>query len=130
ANSFRDSGIPLFFLSSDRLELIDESRTPLVWVKPTKSIQNIPDTPQIAYNLRLISESDKVFAAKRPTIIYQRYSQYNYPEEYLATKWQLPFVLEYNGSELWVAKNWGAKLRFQRWAERIETANLHSANAI
>jgi len=130
ANSFRDLGIPLFFLSSDRLELIDESRTPVIWVRPTKYIQNIPDAPQIAYNIRLISEGTKAFEVRRPTMIYQRYSQYNYAGAYLAARWKLPFVLEYNGSEIWVSKHWGMKLRFPKWAEHIEMANLHSADAI
>ena len=130
ANSFRDLGIPLFFLSSDRLELIDEARTPVVCVRPTKYIQNVPDAPEIAYNLRLIAEGNKAFQAKRPTIIYQRYSQYNYAGAYLAAKWEIPFVLEYNGSEVWIARNWGSPLRFQRWAESIEMANLDAANAI
>ena len=130
ANSFRDLGIPLFFLSSDRLELIDETRTPIVCVRPTKYIQNVPDAPQIAYNLRLIAEGNKEFHARRPTMIYQRYSQYNYAGAYLAAKWEVPFVLEYNGSEVWMARNWGSPLRFQRWAESIEMANLNAADAI
>src|SRR5581483_10118489 len=69
ANSFRDAGIPLFFLSSDRLELIDETRTPLVWVKPGKFIQNIPDAPQIAYNLRVIARGEIEFQARQPTLV-------------------------------------------------------------
>ncbi|MBI4473809.1 MAG: glycosyltransferase, partial [Acidobacteria bacterium] len=130
ANSFRDLGVPLFFLSSDKLELIDESRTPLTCVRPSKYVQNIPDAPQIAYNLRMISAGNAVFRARRPTIVYQRYSQYNYSGAYLAAKWQIPFVLEYNGSELWMARHWGRPFRFRRWAERIETANLTAADAV
>jgi glycosyltransferase involved in cell wall biosynthesis len=130
ANSFRDFGIPLFFLSSDHLELIDESRTPVICVRPVKNIRNIRDAPQIAYNLRLISEGMKAFEQRRPTMVYQRYSQYNYAGAYLATKWNLPFVLEFNGSELWVSKHWGISLGFPRWAERIEMCNLHSADTI
>jgi len=130
ANSFRDLGIPLFFLSSDRLELIDESRTPLIRIKPSKYIQNLMDAPLIAYNLRLISQSAKVLSARQPTIIYQRYSRYNYAGAYLAAKRKSVFVLEFNGSELWVSKHWGNGLRFPGLAERIEKANLRAADAI
>jgi glycosyltransferase involved in cell wall biosynthesis len=130
ANSFRDMGIPLFFLSSDKLELIDECRTPLVRIRPGKHIRNIADAPQLAYNLKVIAEGNAVIARQKPTLIYQRYSQYNYAGAYLATKWNIPFVLEFNGSEVWVARHWGTPLRFQGWAERIESANLKAADAI
>jgi glycosyltransferase involved in cell wall biosynthesis len=130
ANSFRDHGVPLFFLSSDRLELIDESQTPLTLVRPSKSIRNIPDAPQIAYNLRLIAEANKTFSFRTPTLIYQRYSQYNYSGAFLAAAWKLPFVLEYNGSEVWMARHWGKSFRFQRFAEDIEIANLKAADAV
>jgi glycosyltransferase involved in cell wall biosynthesis len=120
----------LFFLSSDRLELIDQARTPLVRVRPCKYVQNVPDAPQLAYNLRLISRGNEEFQSRRPTLIYQRYSQYNYAGAYLAAKWDLPFVLEYNGSEIWMARHWGSGLQFQRWAEEIEMANLRVADAI
>jgi glycosyltransferase involved in cell wall biosynthesis len=130
ANSFRDLGVPLFFVSTSLLELIDQSRTPVMCIRPTKYIQNIPDAPQIAYNLRIISEADKIFAERRPSLVYQRYSQYNYAGAYLATKWGLPFILEYNGSEVWMARHWGQPLRFQRWAEQIEITNLKVADAV
>jgi glycosyltransferase involved in cell wall biosynthesis len=130
ANSFRDLGIPLFFISSDQLELVDPSRTPLIWVRPSRYMRNIPDAPQLAYNLKVISSGNHIFTQTRPTLIYQRYSQYNYAGAYLAAKWRVPFVLEYNGSEVWIARHWGTPLRFQRWAEDIEMANLKAADAI
>jgi glycosyltransferase involved in cell wall biosynthesis len=130
ANAFRDLGVPLFFLSSDKLELIDESRTPLIQVRPGKHIRNIPDAPQLAYNFKLIREGDAAIAERRPTLLYQRYSQYNYAGAYLAAKWKIPFVLEYNGSEVWMSRHWGTPLRYQRWAEQIELVNLKAANAI
>jgi glycosyltransferase involved in cell wall biosynthesis len=130
ANAFRNMGIPLFFISSDQLELIDQTRTPVIRIKPTKYVKNTPDLPQIAYNLQLVRRAHAVFRLKRPTLIYQRYSQYNYSGAYLATTWRLPLVLEYNGSEVWIARHWGSPLRYQRWAEEIEQANLKAADAI
>jgi len=43
---------------------------------------------------------------------------------------QLPFVLEYNGSEVWMAKHWGTPMRFSKWAAEIEIANLRAADAV
>jgi glycosyltransferase involved in cell wall biosynthesis len=130
ANSFCDLGIPLFFLSTDRLELINESKTPLFKVNPKAAIQNIPGAQELAYNRRMIEAANRIFRERKPSIIYQRYSPYNYSGAYLATKWRLPFVLEYNGSEVWIAKNWGTRLHFVEWAMEIETLNMNAADAI
>ena len=48
----------------------------------------------------------------------------------LARELDLPFILEYNGSEVWVARNWGRPLRFERIAKRIEMLNFHAADLI
>jgi glycosyltransferase involved in cell wall biosynthesis len=41
-----------------------------------------------------------------------------------------PLVLEYNGSEAWVAKNWGSALRSQTLAERCEEVALRHAHLV
>src|SRR5205807_8148558 len=55
---------------------------------------------------------------------------YNYSGAYLATAHRLSFILEYNGSEIWMARHWGAPLRFSKWALDIELCNLRAADAI
>ena len=122
ANSFRDLGIPIFFVTSDRLQLIDETRTSVSWIRFAGQ--------EMIYNARFIEEAIRIFAGRKPTLIYQRYSQYNYSGAYLAANCGIPFVLEYNGSEIWVAKNWGAPMRFLKLAEEIERSNLRAADAI
>ncbi len=46
--------------------------------------------------------------------LYQRLSLGNYTGAQLARETGLPFVLEYNGSEVWVARHWGQPLRYER----------------
>jgi glycosyltransferase involved in cell wall biosynthesis len=41
-----------------------------------------------------------------------------------------PFVLEYNGSEVWVHRHWGRRLRGEALAAEIEDANLRSADVV
>ncbi|HYR89161.1 MAG TPA: glycosyltransferase [Terriglobia bacterium] len=130
ANSFRDLGVPIFFVTSDRLQLIDERKTPVCWITYTGPVQNIQGAQEMIYNARFIKEATKIFAGREPTLIYQRYSQYNYSGAYLAAICGIPFVLEYNGSEIWIAKNWGPPMRFSGWAEEIERSNLQAADAI
>jgi glycosyltransferase involved in cell wall biosynthesis len=42
----------------------------------------------------------------------------------------IPLVLEYNGSEAWVAKNWGRPLRYHDLAEKIENVCLRHAHLV
>jgi glycosyltransferase involved in cell wall biosynthesis len=42
----------------------------------------------------------------------------------------VPLILEYNGSEAWVAKNWGRPLWEQDLAERVERVNLRHAHLV
>jgi glycosyltransferase involved in cell wall biosynthesis len=130
ANAFHEIGVPVSFLSGDRVELIDESRIPIQRVAPPGWMRILPEVPSIAYNWNFISAGNRSFTHCLPALIYQRASLFNYSGAYLAAKWNIPLVLEYNGSEIWVAENWGVPLQHSRWATRIETAVLEAAYAI
>lgn len=62
--------------------------------------------------------------------IYQRLSLGNYSGLALSRTFGVPLVLEYNGSEVWVADNWGNGLRFPSLAEKAEKACLRHAHLI
>jgi glycosyltransferase involved in cell wall biosynthesis len=42
----------------------------------------------------------------------------------------VPFVLEYNGSEVWSARHWGRPLGHERLATHVETTLLHAASLV
>ncbi|HWW84915.1 MAG TPA: glycosyltransferase family 4 protein [Vicinamibacterales bacterium] len=60
--------------------------------------------------------------------VYQRYSLNNYAGLRIARRRHVPFVLEYNGSEIWMGRNWGRPLKYERLSQRIERLNLASAD--
>ncbi|HEX2978571.1 MAG TPA: glycosyltransferase family 4 protein [Candidatus Babeliales bacterium] len=64
--------------------------------------------------------------------IYQRYSILNCVGVLISTIKKLPLVLEYNGSEVWVEKEWAVKKKFKLlWLiNKIEIFNLRSAQRI
>lgn len=66
----------------------------------------------------------------RPTLIYQRLSLGDWTGVAVARELGLPLVVEYNGSELWVAKNWGGNVRYARDMEAAEDAMLHCADLV
>lgn len=91
---------------------------------------NIPNLPEINYNLEQI-KNFKEDDYKGIDGIYQRYSKGNYFGVWLSLQLNIPLILEYNGSELWVAKNWGNKrVAFDHYLEDIELLNLKHANVI
>ncbi|NQU60322.1 MAG: glycosyltransferase [Rhodospirillales bacterium] len=63
-------------------------------------------------------------------LIYQRLSLGNYAGVILSRRYGLPLVIEYNGSESWLAKNWGTPLNFKELAMRTENACLHHAHLV
>jgi len=48
----------------------------------------------------------------------------------VANRFGCPFVLEYNGSEVWIARHWSTPLLFESLANRIEEANLARADLV
>ena len=47
------------------------------------------------------------------SFVYQRYSLHNYAGLQLARRLRVPFVLEYNGSEIWMSRHWGRPLNYE-----------------
>ncbi len=48
----------------------------------------------------------------------------------LSRKLNIPLILEYNGSEAWVAKNWGNALRYHHSAIQAEEICLRYAHTV
>ena len=85
---------------------------------------------QLNHNARLISAAGKIAANRPGCLLYQRYSLHNWTGVSVARRFGLPFILEFNGSEPWVAENWGRPLRYAKLAERIEQLNLRAADLV
>lgn len=84
----------------------------------------------LEYNDILIPTLVERYQNQKPSFIYQRYGLNNYTGAYLAKKLNIPFVLEYNGSEIWMSHHWGRPLHYESVAQAIETANFQSADLI
>lgn len=66
----------------------------------------------------------------KPTFIYQRLTIGDWSGVELANSLKIPLVVEYNGSEVWVAKNWGGKIRFAAEMSMAEEIMLKRADLI
>jgi glycosyltransferase involved in cell wall biosynthesis len=79
----------------------------------------------------MVQSIEKQWKKWLPTFIYQRYSLGNYAGVCLKQKYNVPYICEYNGSELWVARHWGrGKLFHQKLLNRIELLNLQAADVV
>lgn len=89
----------------------------------------INELAELEYNQYLKTLLSKV-KEDNPKFIYQRYGLDNYVGAYISRLLNIPFILEYNGSEIWMSKNWGKRFHFEDMAEKIEMTDFRYADLI
>lgn len=82
-----------------------------------------------AANRGLFEEAQRL-CPKPPAFVYQRNSLGDVSGLRLARTRRRPFVIEYNGPEVWVATQWGEGLAHAAEFERVETALLRKADLV
>jgi len=102
-----------------------------VQVVPPRPLYNVwQDAPPLAHSLVFESRASALLADGRTGLLYQRFDPANHAGVALSRRYRLPFVLEYNGSEVWIGDHWGRPLRFRRLFEAIEAVNLRHAHLV
>jgi glycosyltransferase involved in cell wall biosynthesis len=129
-SGFLNFGKETLFISTDILPLPRKSPCSSYIIRPDTKIRNLPELPEMDYNKQLFLRASKIFDRENPDLIYQRYSLNNYTGLMFSQKYSIPLVIEYNGSEIWVARNWGKRLIFKGITEKIEILNLKMADLI
>jgi glycosyltransferase involved in cell wall biosynthesis len=85
---------------------------------------------QYTLHRMMVRQLAETGSAARPDFIYQRMSPANYAGVTLARRWGVPLILEYNGSEVWIASNWRRSFRYPELALAVENANLRHADLV
>jgi glycosyltransferase involved in cell wall biosynthesis len=98
-------------------------------VAPQEEFWNFRELPTFLLNDGFIAAAERVVTG-RPAFVYQRYSLNNYAGLRVARRFAVPFVLEYNGSEIWMGRHWGRALEHEALSRRIEQLNLSSADLV
>lgn len=91
--------------------------------------QNLPEVISIPHNYRVLKSFDKIRSSFQPEFIYQRHSGLNIVGSLITKKYGIPYILQFDGSEVWMKKNW-SKLYFEKLMNSAEQIALHSAQAI
>ncbi len=125
---FVDAGWEVSFVSTHAFAPAQRLGLPTHLVPPRIGwLRNV--LPFLAYSRLFARRCHAVFDSP-PAFVYQRYSVMNASGAEVATRFRCPFILEYNGSEVWVARHWSTPLLFERLALQIEEANLQRADLI
>jgi len=82
------------------------------------------------YHAQFFHEAERLAREWRPDFLYARYSLNDLTAVRLRRALNIPLVMEYNGSEVWVQEHWGQPLHFRAASERIERANLSEADLV
>lgn len=122
------TGSPIFF-TTDLIPTVYDS-IEVYTIIPGSEFWGFRELPTFHLNNYFYRECVNRIYNKDISFIYQRYSLNNYAGLKLAQHFKVPFVLEYNGSEVWINRNWGEKLKYEELSIEIENLNLQHANLI
>ena len=77
---------------------------------------------ELFYNFRIIKKVKS--RVSRFNYIYHRHSEASFSGAWLARKYKIPLILEFNSSEIWKIKNWKAQHKEKRSLKKILTIFL------
>lgn len=122
------SGAAVSVISNDMIANLQELKVPTTVFGPEPQ-----GLTRAAFDLRngmLFTERTCAeLVQQNPHFIYQRYSRFNWTGVEACLRTQRPLFLEYNGSEVWMARNWGS-LQQSDLLERSERLNLAAATRV
>lgn len=129
-NNLDQFAAPPLFFSTDTIPTV-RGDIPTNIILPAREFWDFNELPRLFFTRDAVKQVRQHLGDVRPSFIYQRYDMSNYTGVILAREYGVPFVLEYNGSEVWIRRNWGqGGLRYEDLTLRIEMLNLKDADVI
>lgn len=120
---------PVRMVTTDVIPMVSQDIGVSV-VRPDSRLGDVPELNALLFNEQFERRVMAILGDERPRFIYQRYSVNNIAGLLLAERLQVPLVLEYNGSEVWINRHWGKVLDDEDTAVRLEQLNLSHAALI
>lgn len=122
------TGSPIF-LTTDTIPTVKPDWETHI-IAPGNSFWDFSEMPPFDYNPVFYQKAIEKVGSRKLSFIYQRYSLNHFSGVKLARYYQVPYVLEFNGSEIWVNRHWGSGLKYESLSEKIEDLNLRAADLI
>jgi glycosyltransferase involved in cell wall biosynthesis len=128
-NALHDTGRAITFASVTGRTMIHDEIPSIALTVP--AVMGFPSELNY-YRFQRMAGRQMLNAGPPPGLafLYQRMSVGNYLGVVLSRAWQVPLVMEYNGSEVWIARNWGRQLRRQEVAAKAEEVALRHADVV
>jgi len=121
------AGIDVHVVSSDRLPGVDVA---VSVARPTSWFDGLlREAEELAYNLTFFAAALRLARRVRPQALYQRHTAFNVVGAVLSRVLDVPFILEFNSSEVWKGQHWGG-LQLPAIAALVERTNLRAADQI
>jgi len=127
-SAMKSLGHTVDFISTGYLVGLDEKQTTVV--SPGLLRYLIFGIGNYIYNFTSLPALTRRLDGFKPELIYHRYSILSRVAVALALRFNIPLVLEYNGSEVWVAKNWNIPLFSLKTVEAVELFCLEKAAVV
>lgn len=121
-------GKPIF-LTTDYIPGIRKDITQRI-IRLSEHFLDFSELLELHFNEHCLQQTRKYLNDQDIAFVYQRYTYNNYTGISLSRLYQVPFILEYNGSDVWINRNWGNPLKYESISERIELLNLHAADVV
>jgi glycosyltransferase involved in cell wall biosynthesis len=102
---------------------------PVHLVPAKRSLFLFQESKLLSYNVRFALAVRGALRGRRAGVLYQRHGRFVVAGALLSVLLGLPFILEYNGSEAWMANHWDPS-RFRSWLRLCEEVSLSRANLI
>ena len=130
ASGLAAAGCEVRFIASRRPGAIGTGRHEVHVVAPKRLYNVGRAVAALAHSLHFEKRAARLLAENPPGLLYQRFDPANHAGVALARRMGIPLVLEYNGSEVWIADHWGRPLGQRALYERIEAINLRHADLV
>ena len=98
--------------------------------EPPRTFAPPSEVNYFRYEDALYRRVSELAARRPPAFVYQRLSTHSHVGARLSRALGVPLVVEYNGSEVWVARHWGNSLRYEHLAVQAEEVLLRHAHVV
>ena len=127
-NAATKQGARVRLISNDPIAGLDEGRASVQIIEPLP-VGSTRSAFDLYNNLGFTRGAVREIERDPPDFIYQRYSRFTWAGVEASLKTNRPLFLEYNGSEVWVGRQWDSAGMFPM-LERVERLNLRAAARI
>jgi glycosyltransferase involved in cell wall biosynthesis len=98
-------------------------------VRPRRRFFLFRESLMLSYNLQFVRQTRAQLRRRVVGSLYQRHGRFLIVGALLSARMKVPLILEYNGSELWIANHWDSA-RFSRWLKICEDVSIQRAHHI